>query len=372
MADIKKFLDKAGVSTLWTKVAEELNKKATVEALNGVQSTAEKAAEDIGKLTTYVGTLPDGTEATTVVEYVNKKTEGIATNDSLATLQQAVEANTDAIEANEGAIADNTAAITLLNGDADTAGSVANTAKAAAVAEVAAVVAGADASFDTLKEIADWIKNDTTGAASMANDIDALEALVGDTAVATQIANAIDTALKDGGVDKYALASDLNDLADRVADLEAALGENGSVAEQITNAIAGLDADIISAAVEAGKGIQVQVTEVDGKITAVAVTGNFDEKYDAKGAAAAALTSANSYTDEKDAAMNTRVAKLEAIDHTGFDAKGSADAALAAAKSYSDTNLGLAKTYTDDEVAKIQALTTADIEAAIASAVANA
>ena len=45
MADIKKFLDKAGVSTLWTKVAEELNKKATVEALNGVKSTADKAAE---------------------------------------------------------------------------------------------------------------------------------------------------------------------------------------------------------------------------------------------------------------------------------------------------------------------------------------
>ena len=242
MADIKKFLDKAGVSTLWTKVAEELNKKATAEALNGVKGTADKAAEDIGKLTTYVGTLPDGTEATTVVEYVNKKTEGIATDAALGELQQAVNTNTTAIGENADAIADNAAAITLLNGDADTVGSVANTAKAAAVAEVAAVVAGADASFDTLKEIADWIANDTTGAAGMANDIAALETLVGDTAVATQIANAIDAALEVDGVDKYALASDLNDLADRVADLEAALGENGSVAEQITDAIAGLNA----------------------------------------------------------------------------------------------------------------------------------
>lgn len=354
MADIKKFLDKAGVSTLWTKVAEELNKKATVEALNGVKSTADKAAEDIGKLTTYVGTLPDGTEATTVVEYVNKKTEGIATNDSLATLQQAVEANTDAIEANEGAIADNTAAITLLNGDADTAGSVANTAKAAAVAEVAAVVAGADASFDTLKEIADWIANDTTGAAGMANDIAALEALVGNTAVATQIANAIDAALKVEGVDKYALASDLNDLVDRVADLEAALGEGGNVATQITNAIAGLDADIISAAVETGKGIQVQVTEVDGKITAVAVTGNFDEKYDAKGAAAAAETAAKSHADGLNSAMNTRVTALEAIDHTQFESAGAAAQALADAKTYVDT--------------QIIALTAAEIEEAINAA----
>lgn len=37
--------------------------------------------------------------------------------------------------------------------------------------EVAKVVAGASESFDTLKEIADWIENDTTGAAKMANDI---------------------------------------------------------------------------------------------------------------------------------------------------------------------------------------------------------
>ena len=40
-----------------------------------------------------------------------------------------------------------------------------------AAAEVATLVAGAPASLDTLKEIADWIMNDTTGAASMANDI---------------------------------------------------------------------------------------------------------------------------------------------------------------------------------------------------------
>lgn len=358
MADIKKFLDKAGVSTLWTKVAEELNKKATVEALNGVKGTAEKAAEDIGKLTTYVGTLPDGTEATTVVEYVNKKTEGIATDAALGELQQSVTANTNAIGENANAIAANTAAITLLNGDAETAGSVANTAKAAAVAEVAAVVAGADASFDTLKEIADWIKNDTTGAASMANDIDALEALVGDTAVATQIANAIDAALKVEGVDKYALASDLTSLAGRVAELEAALGANGSVAEQITNAIAGLDADVISAAVEAGKGIQVQVTEVDGKITAVAVTGNFDEKYDVKGAAAAAETAAKAHADGLNTAMNTRVQVLEAIDHTKFESAGAAAQALAEAKTYTDTEINT----------KIIALTDAEIEEAINAA----
>lgn len=44
-----------------------------------------------------------------------------------------------------------------------------------AAEEVAKVVANADADFDTLKEIADWIQNDTTGAAKMANDIKELQ-----------------------------------------------------------------------------------------------------------------------------------------------------------------------------------------------------
>lgn len=41
--------------------------------------------------------------------------------------------------------------------------------------EVTKVVAGADADFDTLKEVADWIKNDKTGAAKMQIDISTLK-----------------------------------------------------------------------------------------------------------------------------------------------------------------------------------------------------
>ena len=44
-------------------------------------------------------------------------------------------------------------------------------AQALIASEVNKVVAGADANFDTLKEVADWIKNDTNGAAKMKNDI---------------------------------------------------------------------------------------------------------------------------------------------------------------------------------------------------------
>lgn len=62
-------------------------------------------------------------------------------------------------------------AIQTLNGTSSDQGSVAY--------QIAQIVAGADASFDTLKEIADWILSDTTGAAKMASDIDALQTAVG-------------------------------------------------------------------------------------------------------------------------------------------------------------------------------------------------
>ena len=47
--------------------------------------------------------------------------------------------------------------------------------------EVAKIVNSADTKYDTLKEISDWILSDTTGAASMANDITYLKTISADT-----------------------------------------------------------------------------------------------------------------------------------------------------------------------------------------------
>lgn len=52
------------------------------------------------------------------------------------------------------------------------------TAASAAADAVAAVVAGADSDFDTLKEVADWIKSDTTGAAALQTDVAGLKTKV--------------------------------------------------------------------------------------------------------------------------------------------------------------------------------------------------
>lgn len=175
MADIQKFLDQAGVSTLWSRVAEELVKKAnTADVYNKTQ--------------------------------VDEKIAAATYNDTVLVAR---------VGANETAIG-------VLNADSSVEGSVAY--------QIAAIVAGADASFDTLKEIADWIAGHpdevaTLNASIKANSdaIDALEALVGDVAVATQISDAITSALKIDGVDKYALATDLSnallDIATNTGDI---------------------------------------------------------------------------------------------------------------------------------------------------------
>lgn len=131
-----------------------------------------------------------------------------------------------------GRVSANEASIEVLNGSKTTVGSVAY--------QIAQIVANADASFDTLKEIADWINGHAGDAATMnssisanAADIDALEALVGSTSVASQIASAIEPLATKEQLN--AVSNALGDLAskDKVAeaDLDAELATkiNGKV-----------------------------------------------------------------------------------------------------------------------------------------------
>ena len=306
--DLKKFLDQAGVSTLWSRVAEEVAKVDSKASANA--ATLETQASEISTMKGQIEALEAGT-------YDDKEVRGL------------ISTNATNIQTNADAIA-------LLNNTADVAGSVAHTATAIAAAKVAEIVANADADFDTLKEIADWILNDTTGAADMANDIKALQNQMAgiDSTVVAKIAAEIEAALKVDGADKYALASDLSALAVRVKTIEDA---GYRTANQVGSAI-------------------------DAKIAAL----NLATTYEAKGAATAAETRAKAYADGL---------------ATNYDAAGSAAQALADAKAYTDTEaakhetkgaaaqaLADAKTYTDTEVAKVQALTEAEIDAAIEAA----
>jgi hypothetical protein len=129
----------------------------------------------------------------------------------------------------------------------------------------------------------------------MANDIAALQVLVGDKAVATQISEAIAAE----GLDKYALASDLNSLADRVKAIEDAKYQD---AEQVGSAI---DAKI--AALDLANTYEVKGAGATAEANAKAYADGLAANYDAAGAAATAEANAKAYTDSE---INTKIIAL--------------------------------------------------------------
>ena len=148
----------------------------------------------------------------------NAKTYADGLNTQMDTRVDALE--TTVGNAESGLVKD----VAILKGDENTEGSVAY--------QVAQIVAGADASYDTLKEIADWIMSDQTGAAKMANDIKAnadaiadLETLVGTipaeataTDIVGYIAEYVQAQLTASDLSQYAKAEDFNALKDVVGD----------------------------------------------------------------------------------------------------------------------------------------------------------
>ena len=239
MIDTKKFLDQQGVSTLWSRIAEEIAK---------IDNKTVKNAEDITELQSKVGALEEGT-------YDDSALRGLISD------------NAAAIIANKVAHEANTAAIEVLNGSGE--GSVSKIA----TDKVTEILANAGTDLETLKDLAEWLQNDTTGAADMANKIATLTALVGDESVATQIANAI----AEENLDQYALATDLADLIIRVSALE----NVGSLGEDAIN------------------------NAIDSKIAAL----KLDETYDKKGAAATAEANAKAFVASE---VNAKIIALSA------------------------------------------------------------
>ena len=186
-------------------------------------------------------------------------------------------------------------------------------ARAIAAEEVAKIVDGADSSFDTLKEIADWISGHKTDAASMNSAIKALEAIVkgigGEGESATVVAY-VDAAIKALKIGDYAKAADLTAAVARITDLESKVGVlnggadvAGSVAKALADAKA--YADGLAKNYDAKGAADTALTSAKTYANSLAVN------YDAKGSAATAEANANKYTDGKNTAMDTRVAAVE-------------------------------------------------------------
>lgn len=168
-------------------------------------------------------------------DYIDKKVEDVVAGSidglgALASKDEVTEAELGADLATKiNGKADQTTVDTLEDKVDALVGEDANkSARTIASEEVAKIVAGADESYDTLKEISDWISSHTTDAASMNSAILALQAIVdgiGDTESgekATVVAYVTD-AIAALNIGDYAKAADLTALAGRVTTAEGKL-----------------------------------------------------------------------------------------------------------------------------------------------------
>ena len=350
-AQIDKMVSDAQTAATYddTKVKEDIaaNKTAVETAQDEIDALEEAVAamytnEQIdnkvagvqGEVDTLEGTV--GTLAQTVADNeadIEAKVKAIADDylkaEDKTELEEAIKANADAIDAHEAKI---DGVVETLVGE-DTGKSVRKIANEELAAQL--LSGNADADFKTLQELAAWLEEHPEDVAEINLNIQNLQTLVGELpedATATDVVSYIAEAVK---AEKDRAEGIEGGLADRIADLETAVGEGGSVDSQIDAKIAELDADVTSDAVEEGKGLQVQVVEVDGVVTDVNVTGNFDNAYDAKGAAAAAEaaakaeaatkasaaeTAAKEHANGLNTAMDTRVTVVEGLVGDGYQA----------------------------------------------------
>ena len=280
---------------------------------------AETALE--GKIDKIFTPAHDTTPASgSVVTYVNEKITKV--NEAASALESKVTANENAI--------------TLLNGNAETSGSVAHTV----ATEIAKVVAEAPDNFDTLKEIADWIANDKTGAAKMQADIAKLNG--GET-----VEGSVAKALKDA----KAYASELNTTTNNKLDAEKerAEGAEGLLKGRL---------DVVQGEAEGSikKALQDAKSYTDGKV------GTIPPKV-----GETTTSTVVAYVDAKVLAEQTRAlgvengldTRLDAIEASiGSGSKSMHERVSALETTVGDANSGLVKGVADNKTA-IAAMDTA-------------
>lgn len=173
--------DAAGsAATVQGKLDEEISRaKAAEEAAAGAaaaaqsaadaaQAAADKAQGEVDALEGYVGTIPSTAGATTIVAYIEKKTEGIATDAALGQLQadlDVAEGDIATIKGDylkaadktelEGKIGENATLLAKLDGTVTTEGSIKKQISDAVASEKSlreAAVAGVQGAVDSLSQ----------------------------------------------------------------------------------------------------------------------------------------------------------------------------------------------------------------------------
>ena len=212
-----------------TKTEAQGYADAKDEAIAAAKKAGDDAQADVDALAGKVGEVPADK---TVVQMISDA-QSAATYDDTK-VKEDIQKNADAI--------------TKLNANSTTVGSVDYKIAQA----VAAIMENPDETMNSINELVTWINDHAADALELSNkvtaneqDIAALEGLVGSTAVATQITDAIAAALKIDSVDKYALATDLTAAIGRIAALETEIAKKANDADLAAIAKSGNVNDLI-------------------------------------------------------------------------------------------------------------------------------
>lgn len=333
IVNIKKQLETLTGTNL-TALQEKINKHDT-ELKRLESAKADKATTLAGY---GIGDAYTKTEVEGLVNAVDAKAVKNAEDIAAETLRaQGIEAGLrEDVNALDELSASNAGRLDVLEGEATTEGSV----KYEVARSIAEVINEAPEDFDTLKEIADYIANDKTGAAELSNKIAANE-----TAIATEAARAKKAEEELGSkVDAAQGAAEAAQAhSEGVAgDLATEASERKAADEAFTTQISGLQAAVDKAAtkeeLQKAKDDQATVDEEQtAKITALqnAVGESENLAADIEAAKQGAITAANEYTDTE-----VEKGKQAAINAAATDATGKANTAEQNAKNYADSLAG--------------------------------
>lgn len=309
---------------------------AEIERAGGSEEALQAAITALEK---YVGTIPESYNVADVIAYINKKSQEVldaatgGSSESAASVKLQLD---NYISENDTKVAANTTAIKTLNGDSTVDGSVDK--KVADAINAFATQISDDGTINTYKEILNYIAEHNGDANEMMAAIDALETLVGDTAVATQIANAIAAE----NLAQYATDEELATAIARIVVLEGATHTHENM--EVLN---GITAEKIAAWDASEKNSKDYV----------------DEKLTAVNEAVAEKANQSDLDTEVAAreALDTRVGVVEGKAHTHENAEELAKIAEGDVAKWNSIEENATK-YTDDEINKIEAII-GDIEA---------